>query len=91
MPMIPTPTELQCPRCGANLYMSDAWDGPRCVVCSNEKYIIRDDGPDYYRDVCDNCGQELVVHEDFEYPFCPSWLEMEGGCPPAPVPKIQEK
>ena len=91
MPTIPTPTELQCSKCGANLYRHPAWEGERCVACIDPKYIIPDDAPDYYADICNNCGLPLVVLEGYEHPFCPSWLEMEGGCPPAPVPEKGEK
>ena len=36
---------------------------------------------------CERCGARMTVHPDYEKPYCVSWELMEGGCPPAPMPK----
>lgn len=36
-------------------------------------------------DICEQCGMLMVYDDRYDPPvFCESWLEMEGGCPPAP-------
>ena len=36
---------------------------------------------------CPQCHGYMVSHPDYKKPYCGSWEYMEGGCPPAPIPK----
>ena len=41
------------------------------------------------RDICSQCGDEMITSPMYEKPYCKSWTYMEGGCPPAPMYRIE--